>query len=39
MADRKHTTTDLISFQFHTTSVSTITDEQGDPWFIAADVC
>jgi prophage antirepressor-like protein len=39
MATRKHTTTDLIPFQFHTTSVSAITDTQGDPWFVALDVC
>mgnify|MGYP001587154002 CR=1 FL=1 len=30
---------DLIPFQFHTTVVSTITDERGNPWFVAADVC
>jgi hypothetical protein len=30
---------DLIPFQFHTTIVSAITDENGDPWFVAADVC
>ena len=30
---------DLIPFQFHTTTVSAITDDHGIPWFIAADVC
>ena len=29
----------LIPFQFHSTTVSTITDDEGTPWFIAADVC
>jgi prophage antirepressor-like protein len=39
MVDRKHTTTDLIPFHFHTTLVSAVTDDNGEPWFIAADVC
>jgi prophage antirepressor-like protein len=30
---------DLIPFQFHATQVSTITDIQGKPWFVAKDVC
>ncbi len=30
---------DLIPFQFHTTTVSAITDDHGQPWFVAADVC
>jgi prophage antirepressor-like protein len=30
---------DLIPFQFHAITVSTITDAHGDPWFLAKDVC
>ena len=30
---------DLMPFQFHTITVSAITDDHGTPWFIAADVC
>lgn len=30
---------DLIPFQFDQQEVRAITDEQGEPWFVAADVC
>lgn len=29
----------LTTFNFNSTNVRTVTDEQGNPWFIAADVC
>lgn len=29
----------LTVFQFHTHTVRTVLDEQGEPWFVAADVC
>ena len=32
-------TTDLIQHAFHGQAVRVITDEHGDPWFIAKDVC
>lgn len=32
-------TNDLVPFQFETQSVRTVTDDQGEPWFVAADVC
>lgn len=39
MTEPPHTTTALMPFQFHTMTVSTITDDNGNPWFVAADVC
>lgn len=39
MTDHDFTTSDLIAFQFHETSLSAITDANGDPWFVAVDVC
>ena len=32
-------TTDLIQHAFHGQAVRVITDEHGDPWFVAKDVC
>lgn len=32
-------TAQVIPFQYHATSVRAITDESGEPWFVAADVC
>lgn len=32
-------TTEVVPFQFQTSEVRTITDEHGEPWFVAADVC
>ena len=29
----------LTIFNFNSTNVRTVTDEQGNPWFVAADVC
>ena len=29
----------LTTFNFNQLSVRTVTDEQGNPWFVAADVC
>ena len=29
----------LTTFKFNSTNVRTVTDEQGNPWFVAADVC
>lgn len=39
MASRQSTTLTLLPFQFHNTTVSTITDDAGDPWFVARDAC
>ena len=32
-------TTDIMPFDFHGQTVRTLTDSQGEPWFIAKDVC
>lgn len=39
MAKSQSTTSDLVPFQFHDTTLSAITDANGVPWFVAADVC
>ena len=31
--------TEVVPFQFHSHEVRTITDERGEPWFVAKDVC
>lgn len=30
---------DLVPFQFHDIAVATMTDDRGEPWFVAKDVC
>ena len=32
-------TTDIMPFDFRGQTVRTLTDEQGEPWFVAKDVC
>lgn len=31
--------TEIQTFNFHTATMRTLTDENGDPWFVAKDVC
>lgn len=31
--------TEIQTFNFNNASLRTLTDENGDPWFIAKDVC
>lgn len=31
--------TEIQTFDFHSTSLRTLTDEDGEPWFVAKDVC
>ena len=37
-AQSKGVTTPVV-FDFNSLSIRAITDEQGDPWFVAKDVC
>lgn len=31
--------TEIQTFNFNSTPVRTLTDEAGDPWFVAKDIC
>ena len=33
------TSSALVPFDFEGSEIRVFTDEQGDPWFVAADVC